>query len=151
VGQDADWEIKVVAMTVDSVNRQKLGVALSVTFLAIYQSESIKTICQMLAKDGNIPDPFEGQLSSKQRENLYKMVSNPVPLCKVFGHFIQVGQDIQALCRIIIAKFDSEQLEPDRKLIQSIADYEKKRNTDSQRRPDYKKNQPHDFWKLFEK
>jgi len=117
VEKGADWCLQVVARELYTVGGRKVGIVFSVNALRLFESDQILGIFKALALyDERV---VVRELNAKQAELLYSIASTPVPLCKVFSHTVLSGgsEDLQSLCRRIVADFDANQLELVRKLL----------------------------------
>ena len=104
--KDPEWHLAVTGVELYTADGKRTGVAISTVIIELVRETVIRSIITVLEKEGSMPTALQ-VLKSKQ-------------LVEVKSSWLRADADtaVRQLCRGIIADFDTQYLQPERKNFQ---------------------------------
>ena len=121
VENDPNWTIQIVGGQVKNKLGENMGVALSVVIL-----KRTYVVEGLLALSENVLQINLQELMEKKSFDLKKAFINLTSgLSDIRGHLLRVGstEDMQNICKSIVADFDAEHLKVEREMFQKMLDF----------------------------
>jgi hypothetical protein len=108
VDNNPDWEIEIVAMELKTVSGYKNGIAISTVILSPYNNQALSEFFKPEFKESGLLITSGLSWYSDQMLN------------------VDSSDNLQELCKTIVADFDSRELEPSRKFFRNLKETRQK-------------------------